>query len=289
MQSADGSERNPYVIDDSDEPADNGPEPPRQKSRPAPRRVPSLEYIGTKNPAQNSENQHSVVQETHDTEPRGVVPLPARLSQSQQSAVRYVNMKGGVDLARQGPYIADWVERFNTSDPNNDKVEIFKSNYGFALRAKKGFKRGDRIGYYTGLEVPEDIGDDLPDYYDKLVQGFRPGTTIVGDVMNRNGEFNYCSFANDPGFLGGFMGRKGSKPKPTDWTRASGNVELKSVYDSYRDEGYVYMQAKTNIAPGQEILLNYGPEYWHDKPWFYPHPDLQKDDRKVAKKGRITY
>jgi hypothetical protein len=177
------------------------------------------------------------------------------------AAMKRLLTEDSVDLAENPGEMEAFVKAHNDSELGK-RFSIRPTQYGHGLFSEGALKREEMIGEYEGVEVPEEIADNLPHSYNKIVPSSRAGHSIVGDVMKK-GKTNFASFANDPGYTG---------TKKTGVFKNESNVKLSTGKD-----GKVYMTTTKAIAPGQELLLDYGPEYWEG------NEEYHKGDKRALK------
>lgn len=133
----------------------------------------------------------------------------------------------------------------------NDSFIVKKSNIdgaGYGLFSKKAFKKGDKVVKLTGKRcTPSDP------YYNPFHR--------YALEINRKGDYiDPCEVVNQCDY--GMYANDANKNKKKHHFK-------NNVYFSYmpcrQDNGlyYVWMKAKQNIRPGDEIFVSYGKKYWN--------------------------
>lgn len=162
------------------------------------------------------------------------------------------------------------IELHNQSDLGK-RFEIKDTQYGKGLFSRNGLSIGDEVGTYSGPEIPLSVTEQLPDNYDKVINSARRGYAIVGDIHLPGQHPNYVSFANDPGFSGS---------KKTGIFQNAPSVQFEERFDNAAGKMVVKMIVKRPIAPGGEITVYYGYDYWKDDPNYWPDKQTKKDAKR---------
>ena len=139
-------------------------------------------------------------------------------------------------------------------------VDIRPCTHGMGMFALKSFDKGELVVPYIGENISDDeldrrYGDDVAPYAIKLENG----RTLDAACARGLG-----SYAND----------YRTDPKDHRKNKAAMNVELSDERST--ELGGVWIKAIKKIAPGQEMLVDYGKEYWSGE-----HPPHQTLKRKL--------
>jgi hypothetical protein len=128
-----------------------------------------------------------------------------------------------------------------TPDGTGKNVDIKKSKIpraGKGLYAKKDFVKGDFICWYMGFLIEEDMVDN--GYYDSDY------------LLKLNGKNMYICAEDKKSCYGRFINDGLSKYKSN------------CVFETYNNTNSSGIIAKRKIKKGDELYINYGPEYWSD-------------------------
>ena len=120
------------------------------------------------------------------------------------------------------------------------------------------FKKGAIIGEYGGEKMSrDDWNRRYNDPEDKDTGTYSAGSGNKGSVFDGIAAASAVSYANEPSDVAKLLGKSTSY---ADFKRrypdVRGNVSTRSV------KGVMKMFALKDIRHGEEILFNYGPEYW---------------------------
>lgn len=142
-------------------------------------------------------------------------------------------------------------------------VDIRPSKHGMGMFAVQSFDKNELIAPYIGENISDDefyrrYGDNVAPYAISL-EGYQ---TLDAACTRGLG-----SYAND----------YRTDPKDHNKNRAAVNAELSDETSS--EFGGVWVKAIKKIAPGQEVLVDYGKKYWSGK-----HPPHQTLKRKLYKR-----
>lgn len=153
--------------------------------------------------------------------------------------------------------ILEQIQRFNYL-PNQD-FKIGKSTYGLGLFVKRDFLIADVeetiFGEYLGFVVTQDLANRLPYRFDKVVVLDKVDKAIVPEIARRDGsQFNYFCYANDPGYEG----------QP--------NIAFKQV-----GQKMYIVPLKGTYTAGEELLLDYGLEYWRYVPSYWKDEEQRQE------------
>lgn len=110
------------------------------------------------------------------------------------------------------------------------------TNYGLGLFARRLFRTGHKIGFYSGRRLTRQQTMRSTSNYVITMVNQESGSEVFVD--GQTGTTGYIQFANDP---------RG--------TMSEANAVL------YEDG---FLVASRNIRVGQEILIDYGHAYWND-------------------------
>jgi hypothetical protein len=142
-------------------------------------------------------------------------------------------------------------------------VDIRPSKHGMGMFAVQSFDKNELIAPYIG----ENISDDELDR--------RYGDNVAPYAIALEG-FQTLDAACTRG-LGSYVNDYRTDRKDPNKNRAAINAELSDETSS--EHGGVWVKAIKKIAPGQEVLVDYGKEYWSGK-----HPPHQTLKRKLYKR-----
>ena len=142
-------------------------------------------------------------------------------------------------------------------------VDIRPSRHGMGMFALKSFDKDELVAPYIGEKISDNeldkrYGDDVAPYAINI----GGGQTLDAACTRGLG-----SYAND----------YRTDPKDHKKNKASMNAELSD--ETSTEFGGVWVKAIKKIAPGQEVLVDYGKEYWSGE-----HPPHQTLKRKLYKR-----
>ena len=198
----------------------------------------------------------------------------------------------GDDFDSGGDIVADNVRDFNRflarlityssdpTDPNYEKqLKVAPSrvpNSGNGVFAQVPFKEGDLITLYDGrvekVDRPSRLRRARPAYVNSLLEGCFNVVGVDRPVFGRG----LGSLINDPIDLSFFLARRfavyheGLSPNVSfvfvateDAVRAIRDAGQRCPPDRYMKEMAIVIEAARDIEPGEELLVQYGIDYWN--------------------------
>jgi len=127
------------------------------------------------------------------------------------------------------------------------------ANAGNFLHVKRSIIPGAGKGLFTKKQIRK--GTRISEYKGKI--------TTLNDMDHKNGGNPYIICVNKNHVIDAWHFKKAKARYAND---AKGLKRIKGITNNanfIHDGSRVFLQAKKNIAPGSEILADYGKEYWN--------------------------
>ncbi|KTC64500.1 eukaryotic huntingtin interacting protein B (plasmid) [Legionella adelaidensis] len=153
--------------------------------------------------------------------------------------------------------------------PDHSELRLLNAHVGFAVYARRDIEKGELIGFYTGVKKAS-----TPNNTRYMFEYTRDSLHLILD-------------AHDYGNITRFINHAPDKPPSPDYQFLLSN--LKSRFERINGIEVVLYEAKQPIKKGEQLLINYGNEFFHPNnlTYFNKHGDSFNSINQKKKPAKL--